>query len=250
MSDLLPVLLSNLVTQAVGYLVVVSAVFLVVWKWGRVRFATHRIPAPARFDRAQLRRELQNTLVTFAVGTLSVGLVFWLRSRGQTRLVEGPVPWWQVLAWCAGLLAFNDLWFYGWHRLLHRPFWFRHVHAVHHGSVDVNPFTSYSFHAFEGFILGAWVVPMAVLLPVPMTALAVMQVVGLGNNVMAHLGYEFLPRWLVRVPVLRWTNTATFHSLHHTRSRGNFGLHTRLWDRVFGTEVPDYERVFVERSGS
>ena len=46
------------------------------------------------------------------------------------------------------------------------------------------------------------------------------------------------------------TNTATFHSLHHTRSRGNFGLHTRLWDRLFGTEIADYERVFVERGGA
>jgi sterol desaturase/sphingolipid hydroxylase (fatty acid hydroxylase superfamily) len=81
-----------------------------------------------------------------------------------------------------------------------------------------------------------------------MAALAALQVIGLANNVMAHLGYEFLPAWLLRVPLLRWTNTATFHSLHHTRSRGNFGLHTRLWDRLFGTEIADYERVFVERS--
>jgi lathosterol oxidase len=87
-----------------------------------------------------------------------------------------------------------------------------------------------------------------VLLPIPMAALAALQVIGLANNVMAHLGYEFLPAWLLRVPLLRWTNTATFHSLHHTRSRGNFGLHTRLWDRLFGTEIADYERVFVERS--
>lgn len=58
---------------------------------------------------------------------------------------------------------------------------------------------------------------------------------------------EFLPAWILKVPLLRWTNTATFHSLRHTRSRGNFGLHTRLWDRLFGTEVADYELVFIER---
>ena len=80
-----------------------------------------------------------------------------------------------------------------------------------------------------------------------MTAVGVLQVVGLLNNVMSHLGYELLPRWVLRVPLLRFTNTATFHSLHHTRLRGNFGLHTRLWDRAFGTEVPDYEAVFLQR---
>ena len=111
----------------------------------------------------------------------------------------------------------------------------------------MNPFTSYSFHAGEAVLLGAWIVPAAVLLPIPMASLGALQVFGLANNVMAHLGYEFLPAWLMKVPILRWTNTATFHSLHHTRSRGNFGLHTRLWDRLFGTEIADYESVFVAR---
>ena len=152
-----------------------------------------------------------------------------------------------IFAWVVALLAFNDLWFYGWHRLLHHPRLFRYVHAVHHKSVDVNPFTSYSFHAFEGFVLGLWIVPASVILPLPMSALAVLQVIGLANNVMAHLGYEFLPRWLLRVPLLRLTNTATFHSLHHTRLNGNYGLHSRVWDRLFGTELPEYERVFLTR---
>ena len=39
-------------------------------------------------------------------------------------------------------------------------------------------------------------------------------------------------------------------SLHHTRHRGNFGLHSRIWDRLFGTEVPDYEEVFLARGSA
>ena len=241
------VLASNLVMQSAGYFVVVGLVFAVVWRWGRERFRAARIPAPDKVDRAQIVREVKNTFVTFVVGTSSAGVVIALHAAGLTRLQEGPVAPWQVLAWTAGFLAFNDLWFYGWHRLLHHPVLFRHVHAVHHKSVDVNPFTSYSFHAFEGFILGIWIVPAALLLPLPMTALALLQVIGLANNVMSHLGYEFLPRWILRVPLVRWTNTATFHSLHHTRLRGNYGLHSRIWDRLLGTELPEYEAVFRQR---
>jgi Delta7-sterol 5-desaturase len=47
--------------------------------------------------------------------------------------------------------------------------------------------------------------------------------------------------------VLRWINTSTFHNLHHTSSRGNYGLMFRLWDRLLGTELPDYEKRFLER---
>ena len=247
-SPSIPLLLvSNFVSQSLGYFAVVGAVFWFVWRWGSERFRGARIPGPRRVDARQIRREMLNTLVTMLAGTTSAGALIGLHAIGKTKLVDGPVSVIAVLAWVVGGLLFNDAWFYGWHRLLHHPRLFRYVHVVHHRSIDVNPFTSYSFHAVEAVLLGVWVVPAALLLPVPMTAIGVLQVVGLANNLMAHLGYEFLPRWLLKVPVLRWTNTATFHSLHHTRSRGNFGLHTRLWDRLLGTELPDYEHVFVER---
>ena len=139
-----------------------------------------------------------------------------------------------------------DLWFYSVHRALHTPWLFKHVHAVHHRSVDVNPFSSYSFHVVEGALLGGWVIPAALLLPLPIPTLVAAHVVGTFNNVMAHLGYELLPAWWIRAPLLRWSNTATFHSLHHTQYKGNYGLFTRLWDRLFGTELPTYEAAFVE----
>jgi sterol desaturase/sphingolipid hydroxylase (fatty acid hydroxylase superfamily) len=241
------IVIANFLSQALGYFGVVGAVYLVVWWWGRTRFRAARIPAPARVDAAQIRREIGHTLGTMLAGTTSASAVVGLHAAGLTRLSDGPHAPGVTAAWVVAGLLFNDAWFYGWHRTLHHPALFRHVHVVHHRSVDVNPFTSYSFHVVEAVLLGLWIVPAAMLLPIPMSALAALQGIGLANNVMSHLGYEFLPPWILRVPLLRWTNTATFHSLHHTRSRGNFGLHTRLWDRVFGTEIPDYERVFVQR---
>jgi sterol desaturase/sphingolipid hydroxylase (fatty acid hydroxylase superfamily) len=239
--------LKNLVTQTFGYFALVSMVFLLVWRWGKVRFKGARIPQVDRVNGAQLLREVKHTFVTLCVGMTSVGVVVALHTRGLTRLVMADTPAWQVLAWTAACVVFNDAWFYCWHRLLHHPRLFRYVHAVHHKSVDVNPFTSYSFHPFEGLILGVWIVPAVVLLPLPAASLAMLQVIGLANNMMAHLGYEFAPRGALRIPLLRLTNTATFHSLHHTRLHGNYGLHSRFWDRLFGTELPEYEKVFLQR---
>ncbi len=238
-----------LVGQTANYFVVVGLVFLLVWKLGARVLASRRIPTRFDFSKAQLVREVLNTLVTLAIGTVSAVVIMTLYKNGSTKLSTGDD--WTVLeslgAFVA-LLIFNDAWFYWWHRLLHHPTLFKYVHAVHHRSVDVNPFTSYSFHGVEGFILGAWAIPMALLVPMSVKVLAAAQVVGLANNVISHLGYELLPKWWVRVLPFRWTTSATFHSLHHSTFNGNYGLMTRFWDRLMGTEVATYEQVFVKRS--
>ncbi len=243
-------LMESLLTQAVSYFAVVGLLYGVVWRWGRERFRRSRIPSPRRVDASQIRREVGHTLVVLVANLVSAGTLLALHAANKTAIVDSGTTPGNILMWTFVGLAFNDAWFYGWHRLLHHPRLFRHIHAVHHRSIDVNPFTSYSFHAIEGILLGIWIIPASLFLPIPMASIGVLQVIGLFNNVMSHLGYEFLPLWILRIPLLRWTNTATFHSLHHTRFNGNFGLHTRLWDRLFGTELPEYERVFVERGNS
>jgi Delta7-sterol 5-desaturase len=176
-------------------------------------------------------------------------IVATLYATGATKLTTdaATIGWPWIAATFVGLLIFNDAWFYCWHRLLHHPKLFRHVHAVHHKSVDVNPFTSYSFHWFEGLVLGAWALPVVLIVPIYLPLLGALHAIGLANNVMSHLGYEFLPGWLLKVPVLRWINTSTFHNLHHSAFKGNYGLMFRLWDRLLGTELPNYESTFIER---
>jgi sterol desaturase/sphingolipid hydroxylase (fatty acid hydroxylase superfamily) len=239
-----------LVTQIGGYFAFVGLLFLVFWVWGERRFARYRIQKVKRFSRNHLRHELLYTLVTFLASTGSAGVVVVLHALGRTRLMEGSLTGHALAAvgWIVGIVVFNDAWFYFWHRLLHTPVMFRRVHAVHHKSVDVNPFSSYSFHAFEGFILGAWIVPAAIFLPLPMPVLFIVQLIGLLNNVNSHLGYEFLPSWWVKTPPMAWTSSSTFHNLHHQKLKGNYGLFFRFWDRLLGTELPGYEQAFCDRS--
>lgn len=249
MPDWIPLFFATFLGQSLSFVAVVSLVFLLTWRWGAKRLAGRRIHGRGRpFDGAQLRHELLNTLAVLAVGAAQGLVLSALHARGLTRLTEelGAGGLLGATATLVGLIVFNDLWFYSVHRALHTPWLFKHVHAVHHRSVDVNPFSSYSFHVVEGALLGGWVIPAALLLPLPIPTLVAAHVVGTFNNVMAHLGYELLPAWWIRAPLLRWSNTATFHSLHHTQYKGNYGLFTRLWDRLFGTELPTYEAAFVE----
>jgi len=67
-------------------------------------------------------------------------------------------------------------------------------------------------------------------------------------NSFSHANFEFRPktynRWAGKV-----LTTTTYHSLHHSRYTGNFGLGTRVLDRLFGTEWDDYAGVYDRISG-
>lgn len=249
----LSALAPSLATQIGGYLLLALLLFLIFWVLGERRFAARRVQKIKRFGPKQLWHELRYTMATFLVSSVSVGAVLLLHQMGHTKLVDSPAslslgPLAKNLMWLLGLTLCNDAWFYVWHRLLHTPTLFRIVHAVHHKSVDVNPFSSYSFHPLESFVLGAWIVPAALLLPIPMPVLGAAQVIGLFNNVYSHLGYELLPAWWIQTPMGRWLAGSTFHSMHHVKLSGNYGLFFRFWDKLLGTEVPGYEAAFVDRT--
>jgi sterol desaturase/sphingolipid hydroxylase (fatty acid hydroxylase superfamily) len=244
--------IQGFLAQTISYFAVVGLFYLVLWKWGEQRFRARRIQAKRRVDGRQIRSEVKNTLLMLLVSSPVSLVVSWLYANGHTQLTmdASSIGWPLIALTLVGVLLLNDAWFYAWHRLLHHPKLFRHVHAVHHKSVDTNPFSSYSFHWFEGLILGVWIIPVALVVPIYIPMLGALHALGLANNVMSHLGYEFFPKALLRVPGLKWINTSTFHNLHHSHSRGNYGLMFRLWDRLLGTELPQYEQVFFERGAA
>ncbi|MFT3706122.1 MAG: sterol desaturase family protein [Archangium sp.] len=237
---------AGFLTQAVPYFLFIGLVFMIFHRWGARAFASRRIENPGTIDQAQLLRETRNSLLTmFFSGLLPVVILGSGVARVQ-QTTEGWEPWQLVALWFA-LLILNDAWFYVTHRLLHSPWLFKHVHSVHHRSVAVSPFTTYSFHPLEGLLLTAWVIPVLFFVPVPMPLFMSMQIVGLANNLNAHLGYELMPKWFIRVPPFKWFTSSTFHNLHHGQVNGNYGLMLRVWDTWFGTERPEYAQRFVQR---
>jgi sterol desaturase/sphingolipid hydroxylase (fatty acid hydroxylase superfamily) len=254
MQETSPILLfvQGFFAQTLSYFALVGLLYFLLWKWGAERFRGSRIQPKKRVDGQQIRSEIKNTLIMLIVTAPLTLVIAILYANGATKLTAdaSTIGWPWIAATFVGLLLFNDAWFYFWHRLFHHPKLFRYVHAVHHKSIDVNPFSSYSFHWFEGLILGAWALPVVLIFPIYLPMLGALHAVGLANNVMSHLGYEFFPRWLLRVPLLRWMNTSTFHNQHHSSFKGNYALMFRFWDRMLGTELPNYEKAFSERGGA
>ncbi len=237
------------VPQAILYFSVVGLLFVFIWKVFAKALAGRRIQAKTRVNRAQLKREAVLSLLTLAIGSLNAGVVFALHGAGYSKLSEDASQFTPlgIVASLIGIIVYNDTWFYWWHRIFHHPRLFRMVHSTHHKSVDVNPFSTYSFHAIEGFVLGVGTLPLFFMVPLYLPTVMVLQLVGLAKNLEAHLGYELLPRWYIRIPPFCWFTTSTYHNQHHEKFNGNYSLFFRFWDRLCGTEFPDYEETFLRR---
>jgi Delta7-sterol 5-desaturase len=188
----------------------------------------------------QIRREIGWSLASAAIYGIPSGIVAWgWRERGWTRIYTdaNACPLWYLPLPVLLYLAAHDTWFYWTHRLMHRPYWFRIAHAVHHDSRPPTAWAAMSFHPWEA-LTGAVVIPALVfLIPIHVAALgvvlAIMTIMGIGN----HMGWEIFPRAIVHGPPGRWLITATHHQKHHQAYRGNYGLYFRLWDRICGTDI-------------
>ncbi len=222
-----------------------SLAYFVFWHQFKDRLRHWRIQVRERVNAQQIRRELKNALYTLAVGASMSSVVLYLAAHGHTRLYQDPArhSWWYNFGGFFLLLLIDDAWFYWVHRLLHQRFFFRLIHAEHHKSVDVNPFTSVSFHFLEPVLLTAWIFPVAFFIPVFAPVLLLVQLWGTLENLKSHLGYELYPAGFNR-SWLRLLTTSTHHNLHHSRFTGNYGVHLRLWDWLLGSEFPDYEAEF------
>lgn len=173
--------------------------------------------------RAALALGLLNTLLVLPLCVLGVyGL---LQLRGWAPSAALPRLPWVVLN--LGLLsAIADLSFYLGHRLLHRPWWMRNVHELHHRFLAPTGLASQYQHPLEFALTGVGPLALGIVVLAP-DALSIVLFVLLGsyNVVATHSGYN-----------LPFAPFAGYHDLHHEKTRGNFGV-TALWDGIFGTRL-------------
>ena len=187
----------------------------------------------------QIAREIGWSLASAAIYGIPAGIVAWgWAQHGWTRVYGdvGVYPVWWLPASVLVYLFVHDTWFYWTHRLMHRPRWFRAMHAVHHASRPPTAWAAMSFHPYEA-LTGAFVIPLLVfVVPIHVAmlglVLAIMTVMGVTN----HMGWEMFPRRLVHSRLGNWLITASHHQRHHEEYRCNYGLYFRFWDRVCGTD--------------
>lgn len=231
--------------NAIRYLVFAGLAWLLAYRLLAARWA-HRKVVAKQPTTADVRREVLWSASSILVFGLVGAATYQAVRAGWTRMYFGePLadPGWFVAS-IVLTIALHDTWFYWTHRWMHRPAVFRVVHRVHHLSTNPSPWAAYSFHPFEALVQAA-IFPLAVLL-VPMHPLAfvVFMVWQITFNVLGHTGHEYHPHWLMDSWLGKVLNTPTNHAMHHETFRGNFGLYANVWDRLMGTNHPDYEARF------
>ena len=157
-------------------------------------------------------------------------LIMWAMANGYAPVITlADNPIWFVLA-----LILLPIWsafhFYWIHRLLHVPFLYRRVHALHHRNVNIGPWSGLSMHPAEHLLylstlLIHWIVPSH---PIHLFFHVIYQGPGAA---MSHTGYEDL---LIK-DKRRLALGTFYHQLHHRYYECNYGNQEMPWDRWFGT---------------
>lgn len=186
----------------------------------------------------QLKREFLNSIHT-PIHAVLLGICLWFGYFENTS----------VLSFFVTALA-TTIWAEIWHYFSHRAFhldalhW---IHAEHHKSHLNTPLTAISFSFSEKLIFD-----IGMLLPflaadyfisVNFFGVAAWYIGYLIINSFSHANFEFRAAGYNR-HVGQVLTTTTYHSLHHSRYTSNYGLGTRVLDRLFGTEWEDYERLY------
>ncbi len=136
------------------------------------------------------------------------------------------------------------MWHYGSHRAFHLSalHW---IHVEHHKSHLNSAFTAISFSFTEKLIFDLGLVgPLAVLdrfVSLNFFGIAAWYIGYLVLNSFSHANFELRSynRWVGMV-----LTSTTYHSLHHSRYTGNYGLGTRILDWIFNTQWEDYDLVY------
>lgn len=229
------------------YVIAAGLVYSLLWLVLRQRLA-HRKIQPGKPELRQMLMEFRYSALTVVIyATIGLGLYFGAQA-GIFKLIpefrSGDTGY--LIGSTLLMILMHDTYFYWTHRLMHHPRLYRWVHWRHHLSHRPTPWAAYSFAPAEA-VVEAGFAPLFLLF-VPMHELGMFLWVSyqIILNTMGHSGIEIFPRGWVGNRWLDWHQTITHHDLHHSRFRYNYGLYFTWWDRLMGTENPDYARKFNE----
>ena len=141
------------------------------------------------------------------------------------------------------LIVVHDFYFYLTHRMLHHKKLF-FIHRRHHLSTNPTPWAAFSFGPIEAVIQIIWIPIVAFFVPLHFYALLVWSFFMMIMNVIGHLGYEIFPKNFLNSFIGKILLSSTYHNLHHSKSKSNFGLYFTFWDRILGTEDENYRLTF------
>ncbi len=228
--------------EAGRYILTAGLFSLIIWAFWRAHYAARKIQT-RQATAADYRREVFASLRTALVFSITGFGMYYASRAGWLTIyedfsVKGPL---YFVATLIAMIVAQDAYFYWTHRAMHHPRLFRTFHHTHHKSKTPTPWTAYAFDVPEAVVMVAFVPLWAALVPMHDLAIFTFVTWQIVRNVMGHAGVELYPVAGKPSRLFGWWNTTTHHDLHHQHGRSNYGLYFSWWDRLMGTEHPDYQ---------
>ncbi|UEG53361.1 sterol desaturase family protein [Mucilaginibacter daejeonensis] len=234
-----------LTISVLRYFIISGVAFFLFYWLGEHWFAPNKIQGN-KAGRKDFIREILHSMQTTVVLTIIGCVIMFTPLKKFTLIYDGLHDRSMVWFFCSLVIAFliHDTYFYWMHRLLHHPRLFKLTHLLHHRSNNPSPWAAYSFSFIEAWTEGLVLLLIVLVLPIHLYAIMAFVLGGFVINVYGHLGYEVAPLWLRGSILFEIVNTSVHHNVHHSKFKGNYGLYLRIWDRLMGTEHPDYVAIY------
>src|SRR5579862_6358311 len=230
----MPQLAVLLVIAVLGHVMAFTWYLAARQKWRICQRTIYALP----INQAQTARELRNSLHAPTHAVILAVFLYLGFFRNDS--------WTSFLVSAAGTFLWAEVWHYASHRAFHlKPLHW--IHAEHHRSRLNSPFTAVSFAFSEKVIFDLGLLsPLAVLdqfASLNFFGIAAWYIGYLVINSFSHANFELKSVGFNRA-LGKVITSATYHSLHHSRYTGNYGLATRVLDQLLGTEWEDYEELY------
>lgn len=219
---------------------VLGHVMALVWylagkyKWSIAARTIYDLP----ISKEQIRREFLNSLHAPIHAVMIAPLLYFGFFANTT--------WLSFVLSGIGATVWAEIWHYTSHRAFHIE-WLHWIHKEHHKSRLNSWLTAISFSFSEKLIFDAGFLGLLAALDVWVSlnfaGIAAWYIGYLMINSFSHANFELKSANYTRL-LGKVLTTTTYHSLHHSRYTGNYGLGTRVLDRVFKTEWEDYEPLY------
>lgn len=202
-----------------------------------LKFTTRPLATKSRrfLFRDQVHDNMFHTLI-FSVPIITAyeTVTYWAFANGYLGFIDfaaSPILFW---SWFALLIllapVIHSVHFYFGHRLLHVPFLYNTVHALHHKNVEIGPWSGLAMHPVEHIIYFSTVVVQWVLALHPVNALFQIHL-AVFYPALSHSGFEKLKMG----SKLSIDGGNHFHYLHHKYFECNYGGSLAPLDKLFNT---------------
>jgi lathosterol oxidase len=187
--------------------------------------------------------DIQLSVLSALIFALCAAVVMSAYQLGLTQLY---IEMYSSHLWYLGVsygavLILQDTYFYFVHRLVHHPALYRWLHQGHHRSPTPTPWTSFAFDPLESIIQALFLVGITFIIPLHLVTLIAVLTTMTVWSVVNHLGVDRLPASFPHHWFGKWCIGPAHHAIHHRKYRVHYGLYFTFWDRLLGSQDPDYD---------